>query len=109
MNPGILKHVIDIQKELTSRDSYGASTKEWVTFLRSARASVEPLTGREFFAAQQVNSEITHLVKMRYRSGIIPEMRLKFGNRYFDIRSAINIKEAGKEMYLRCTEVLPNG
>lgn len=106
MQAGQLKHVIDIQVALNSRDSYGASTQEWVTFLGGIRASVEPLSGKEFFAAKQVNAEITHSIKIRYRTGIKPSMRVKYGTRYFDIKSVVDIKEERKEMHLMCTEVI---
>lgn len=108
MQAGQLKHTIDIQIALNSQDSYGAPAQEWVTFLSGIRASVEPGSGREFFAAQQVNSELTHLVKMRYRVGIKSEMRIKFGNRYFDIKeSPKDVKEANRELHLMCRELIP--
>lgn len=106
MQAGQLKHVIDIQVALNSRDGYGASTQEWITFLNRIRALVEPLSGKEFFAAQQVNAEITHSIKIRYRTGIKPAMQVKFGVRYFDIKSVIDIKEERREMYLMCVEVI---
>lgn len=98
--------MIDIQIALNSQDSYGAPTQEWVTFLSRVRSLVEPLTGKEFFAAQKVDAEITHSVKIRYRTSIKPSMRLMFGTRYFDIKSVIDIKEERKEMHLMCTEVI---
>ena len=106
MQAGQLRHRIDIQVALNSRDSYGASTQEWVTFLSGIRASVEPLSGKEFFAAQKVDTEITHSIKIRYRTGIKPSMRVKYGARYFDIKSVINIKEECKDMHLMCVEVI---
>ena len=106
MQAGQLKHLIDIQVALNSRDSYGASTQEWVTFLSGIRASVEPLAGKEFFAAQKIDAEITHSLNIRYRTGIKPSMRVKFGTRYFDIKSVIDVKEQRKELHLMCVEVI---
>lgn len=106
MNPGQLKHKIDIEVEATTQNSYGEPTQIWSSFLSGIFVSIEPLSGREFFAADMVQSEITHKVKMRYISGILPKMRIKYGSRYFYIESVINVKEINKELLLMCRELM---
>ena len=106
MHAGQLKHKLDIETELSSQDTYGQTTQEWVVFLRGLWASVEPMSGREYFSSQQVNAEVSHRIKIRYKAGIKPKMRVKFGTRYFNIVSVIDIREGHREMHLMCTEVI---
>lgn len=105
MNPGILRHRITIQNLTYTQDDYGAPTEIWKTY-HTCNASIEPLRGREFFAAQKENSEVTHKAIIRYKSGLKTSMRVNFNNRYFNIKSIINIEERNKEIHLMLTEVV---
>lgn len=107
MQAGQLKHKLDIEMELNSQDAYGQLTQVWVVFLRGIWAAIEPISGREYFSSQHVNAEISHRIKIRYKAGITPNMRVKFGDtRYFNIVSVIDLFEAHREMNLMCTEVI---
>ena len=106
MNPGRLKHKIDIQQELTTQNSFGEPTQTWVNFLSGLFCSIEPIRGKEYFASDQVNAEVSHRIRMRYIGGIHPKMRVKYCNRYFDIIDAINVLEANKKLELMCVEVI---
>jgi SPP1 family predicted phage head-tail adaptor len=103
MNAGILKHRISIQISTNAQGTYGEPTPTWVDFI-TCSASIEPINGREYFSSQQVNSEVTHRIKMRYKAGINSKMRVKYHNRYFDIKSVINIKEQNREIHLMAVE-----
>ena len=50
----------------------------------------EPIRGREWWEAQHENAEVTHRIKCRYTRGITPNMRIKYGNTFFDIQSVID-------------------
>ena len=41
--------------------------------------------GREFYAAQKINAEVTALFRIRYRTDIKPDWRVKYQNREFDV------------------------
>lgn len=71
-----------------------------------AWVSIEPLAGRELWNAQQVQSLVTHRIRMLYRAGITSAMRVKWGSRYFNIASVINPEEANVELELMATEVV---
>jgi SPP1 family predicted phage head-tail adaptor len=106
MNPGELRHKITIQKLVNIQDTFGQPVEQWPDVV-TVWASVNPIIGREFFAAQQVNSEVTHKIKMRYRSDITSDMRIKLGNRIFDIISPpINPGEKKIELQIMCKERL---
>ncbi len=62
-------------------------------------------TSREFMAAQQVNADITHMLKMRYRSGVTASHRLKIGTRILNILGPpVNVGERGVEMMITAIE-----
>lgn len=105
INPGEFRHLIVFQKMSEEQNDYGEPIGNWVDVL-TARAGIYPLSGKEFFAAETVNSEVTHKINMRYMSGITPDMRVKFGDRYFNIISVINFQERNVLLQLLCKELI---
>lgn len=107
MNPGELRHRITIQYQNGTRDAYGALDESagW-SDTATLWASVTPIKGKELFAAESMNSEVTHAVKIRHRSGISADMRVKFGTRYFLVESVVNSKERNVELVLMCKELM---
>lgn len=91
------------QRSVETDDGYGGKTTIWQDVV-TVWASVEPLTGREFFYAHQITNEVSHRVRVRYRTDISVEMRIKHLNRYFGIESMIDIKERREFMELLCRE-----
>lgn len=83
----------------------GAAIETWAT-KATLWADIAPLNSREYWAAQQVQSEVTNKVTMRYFSGLRPDWRIKFGSRLFDIRSVINVDERNEQHILLCKENL---
>lgn len=67
-------------------------------------SAVEPLTGREFWAQQQVQSEITVRFKIRYRSDILTGMRVVYNNAIYMIKSIIDPLEKHEELHLMTSE-----
>lgn len=101
---GKLRHRIEIQTASEAADSLGQMTKTWTTAV-TRYAAIEPLSGRELIQAQQVNSEITHKVTLRYYA-VTSKMRFKFGSRYFEIMSVINKEERNLETVCMCKEAV---
>lgn len=101
--PGKLIHSVAIEKKVTQRDTYGAEIVTWVEVAR-AWASVEPLSGREYFQAQQMQASVDYRITMNYQPGIVPTMRVKWNDRGFNIRSVINTEERNIELILMCQE-----
>jgi SPP1 family predicted phage head-tail adaptor len=103
LRAGLLRHKIEIQNKVIRRDSMGGEVVTWEAFTY-AWASIEPLSGREYFAAHQTQSSITHKMKMRYQSGIRPYHQIGWGGRSFNIDAVMNTEERNKELVLFCTE-----
>jgi len=110
INPGEYRHKITIQQKTKTQNDYGEEIEDWVDVV-SARSGIYPISGREFFAAETVNSEVSHKVNLRYipNATITPDMRIKFGNRFFHIISVINFQERNIELQLLCKELIQNG
>lgn len=105
MNISKLRHRVTIQNKVTLPDGYGGVTSTWQD-VATVWASVEPLNGRELYAAQQVKAELTHRIRIRYMSGIKPEMRIAFDNRTFEIEAIIDPEERHESLELLCSEVV---
>lgn len=100
---GKLRHSIVIQALIEDQDEYGEATQAWETFA-SVRASVEPLQGREYFASQQVQAEVTTRFRIRYLAGLKPTMRVVFEGRNYDIQAILDPNELHRELHLMCVE-----
>jgi SPP1 family predicted phage head-tail adaptor len=100
---GKLRHRIAIEHVAETQAADGSVLENWSEYV-FAHASIEPISGREYFAAQTTQADATHRICMRYLAGIEPKMRVKFGSRIFDILSVINIDERNRELQLMCRE-----
>lgn len=101
MNPGQLTERVTLQRLQTGTDDIGQPVSTWTT-LFTTWAAVEPLAGREYFAAGGAQSEVTTRVKLRYRPGIKSSDRLIHEGTVYDIQSVINYKSARRDLVLMC-------
>lgn len=85
ISAGRLRHRIDIQEPQSSQDPItGEIIHSWVTVWPAVPAAVEPLSVREFIAAQAVQSEISARITIRYRDGLLPTMRILHNGRIYN-------------------------
>jgi SPP1 family predicted phage head-tail adaptor len=103
VNIGKLRHRITIEQVAEAQNPDGSILETWSTYA-NAQASIDPVSGREYFAAQTTQADVTHRISLRYLAGITPKMRVKYGSRIFDILSVININERNRELQLMCRE-----
>ena len=113
MMAGRLRKSVRFQTRNPSVDSFGQQVTSW-TDVFSTRASIEPLSAREQFAAQAVQSEISHRITVRYRTELanptaVAAMRVVFGTRVFNIVGALNIDERHAIVEISATEGLNDG
>ena len=71
-----LPHQITLQTRGSTVDGHGQTVESWAD-TRTCRAKCEPLTGREWFAAGQLQGSISLCVTIRYFAGITSGMRLE--------------------------------
>ena len=100
---GDMRHRVTFQQSIKTPDGHKGHTVQWQDMI-AVWASVEPLTGREYFYSHQIKAEVTHRVKIRYRADITTEMRAKFGERVLEIESIIDLKERHEVLEILCRE-----
>ena len=59
-----MRHRVTIEAPVDGVNEFGERVVTWST-VETVYAAVEPVRGREFFAAEQVQSEVSHRVVMR--------------------------------------------
>ncbi len=88
-------------------DEFGAPNMTWEE-LDTVWAAIEPLSGREFFAQQQVQSEITVRIRIRYRNDVLSGMKAEYGSKTYVIQNVIDKEEQHQELQLMCSEGVIN-
>lgn len=81
MHAGRLKHKVAIQRRLESDGTTGQVEERYEDWI-NVRAAIDPISGREFFAAAQVQAEITTKITIRYRAGVHETMRVVHTRQY---------------------------
>ena len=108
--PGKLRHRVTLQRNDETQDTTtGAMLPAWVD-VASVWASVEPLSGREFVAAQAVQSNVSVRIVVRYRADITPAMRIIHAGRVHNIAGVLADKDSGREyLTLMCDQGVNDG
>ena len=92
MKIGDLRYRITFEKPVKVPDGHKGFTVTWQAVC-VIWASVEPLSGREYFYAHQIKAEVSHRIRIRYNEKVTTEMRIKHRDRYLEIESIIDLKE----------------
>lgn len=105
---GKLRHVISIaQPDLTGQDARGNPTETLTVVGAGIRASIDALSGRELYTAQQRAAQVTHRVVLRWPGfTVTPEMVVQFGARTFDILFVNDREEQHRRIELDAKERL---
>lgn len=94
---------VTIKQLTTTTDEYNEPINAWVD-VTTVWAGIEPLRGREFFAAKAENAEVTTRIRIRYREGIDRTMVVGYKSSEFEILYIIHPEFAKKELQLMCKE-----
>ncbi len=107
MQAGKLRHRIILQSSTLSRNANNERVKTWSTY-GTVWGNVTPLRGQERLIADQIQSEITHNVQIRFdtATSVMAKHRAIHGSRTFEINSVENVEERDRERLLRCKELV---
>jgi SPP1 family predicted phage head-tail adaptor len=95
---GGLRHRVNIQSRTQAQDATtGEITTTWANLFTSVPAKIEPLSVREFMAAQAEQSGITTRITIRYRAGLSANMRLVHGSTIYNPEGFLPDKDSGQE------------
>ena len=103
---GKLRQSVVLQKRIEVRDRQGGVTESWLT-LGHRWASITPLSGRELLNAEQLETDITHRVVMRWEEKITNKHRLFMDGRIFNFQSVLNRNEHGAYLDILAREGNP--
>ena len=106
LSAGKLNKRISLQRSVAgspAKNEFGEPNVSWQD-LATVWSSVEPLNGREFWAQQQVQSEITVRFRIRFRNDVLAGMRIDYNNAIYMIKTVIDPMEEHEELQLMCSE-----
>jgi len=107
MDIGKLRHRLKIyDKGTITRNGTGEELPAYDALVATVWGAVEPLSGREFVEANQVQADVTMRIRIRYRADIRPEMRVVEGAHIYQIESVLDQRGERKELHLMSHEVL---
>jgi len=99
---GGLKKRVTILKQVRVSDGQGGFTETWQE-AGTVWAAIEPISGREYYEAMQLASDVTHRVRMRYMD-LTPHEKIKYDDRVFDIIAVIDVNMEHRELEVLCNE-----
>ena len=107
LRAGTLNHRIEIHELVSAQDgTTGNITEQWTLFAE-LWANVRPSSIREFVAAGAEQSKVTIGVTIRYLAGIKPSMRIRHGEKLYNIEGVLADNQSGQEwITLPCSEVI---
>lgn len=106
LKAGALRHRIELHERGSTQDpDTGEVTDGWPLFAE-VWANVRPLSVREFIAAGTETSKIQVMVQLRYLAGVKPSMRVRHGDRLYQVEGVLPDPISGREwLTLACSEV----
>lgn len=99
-----MRHRITFQLQSEEKDSLGGYDDSWKD-VATVWAQISPVSSREYFGQVRENT-VSHKVYCRYRAGISPQMRIKFGSRIFRVVSVLNWEERNEGLTIMCEELV---
>lgn len=99
MRAGRLDRRVTIQARTAAQNSaHGETTYTWAD-VATVWAAVQDLRGREYFAAQQEQAEVSTRFTMRWRTGVTVLNRLVYDGKTYNIRQVAELgRRAGLEI-----------
>lgn len=77
MRAGPLRHRVTIERYVPGRSGSGAVLDAYEPWLERIAASVEDVRGDERWINNQPVSDVTTRIRIRYRDGVTPKMRVR--------------------------------
>lgn len=101
---GKRRHRITFESQNDTRDAtYGSNELEAEDFA-TVWADIMPISGRETLGPDRVDAETTHFIECQYLAGVTEKMRIRFGERHFDIISVLNVEERNIKYEIQAAE-----
>ena len=102
MKAGDLTERVTVERLQGGFDELGRPLPDTWAHLFDCWAAVEPLTGREYIAAQAAVSEVTARIRMRFRPWMTAQDRVIHNGITYGIQSVIDVRSEHRELHLMC-------
>lgn len=99
-----MRDKITFKSRTSSQNDYGEEFT--YTAFKTVWGAVEPLLGKEYFAAEMINSQVEIKFRCWYFPGVTNTMRVYFNGFDWDILSAINVKSLNREWLIYAKKVI---
>ena len=96
---GGLRHRLVLERGVRAPDGGGGATRNW-SAVAEIWAAIEPATGTESVVAEAISGRVSHAIYIRHRNDVLPAMRLRFGDRHFDIQAVLDVDN--RRRFLKC-------
>ena len=93
----------DTTSPQAARDAYGSETVSWNTEA-TVWGAIEPLSGKEYFGQDSVQSEAKVRIVIRYYSGVLASWRVSHAGLYYDIEDVLNHDTRDRQITLMCRQ-----
>ena len=105
MKAGQLDQRVTVERLQGGVDELGQPLPDTWAPLFTCWAAVEPLTGREYLAAQAAVSEVTAKIRMRFRPWMTAEDRVIHDGQVYGIEAVIDVHSSRRELHLMCKAI----
>ena len=109
LKAGRMNIPVRIEAPATTQDAMGQLVKAPWTLVGTRMASIEPLNGREYFAASGEGSDVNVRIRLRYDNTLrtVDTTHRLLDQRYspmttYDIEAVINENQRNREIILMC-------
>lgn len=102
MRAGTLRHRVTVEHKAETRDPYGGVESAWSVFASSVPAAILPISGREFFASEANQAEVTAKIVMRELPGLLPSMRIVHDGTQYNIRAILHDATLQRHVVCMC-------
>lgn len=106
---GKLNRRIQIEAKSATTDDYGQPIEDWSAVGGKVWANIRPMSVSEQVQGMQMTSRVSHTIAIRYKAELVPSQvagkyRVKYLNRIFNVRGAIDFEEGHRYMVMMCEE-----
>lgn len=98
------EYLLDSNGDVAQDEETGETSQAWA-LVAEVWAAIEPLSAREFIAAQATQSQISARIVIRHRSDLNAAMRIVHGTKIYNPQGFLADKDVGVEyLTIPCTE-----
>lgn len=107
MRAGELRHRVEFGRYVTGEDPWGDPLpRQWQSTC-TVWASVEALSGHQYFQSQQTVNQSDHRIRVRYHRDIEQGMIARHDGREFTVQAVLDTEGRRRELEVLCQEVRP--